>query len=329
MTSAHQHVRVLTGIRSTGSLHIGNYLGTVKPALVWQKTHPCLFFIADLHSLTSLRDRTLRVDSCLDLCATWLACGLDTSQSIFFRQSDVPAHTELTWYLSCVTGVGMLEKAHAFKDAVENGLDANMGLFSYPLLMSADILLYDARIVPVGKDQKQHVEMARDFAGSFNAVYGEVLVLPEACIQEDVMIIPGLDGRKMSKSYNNTIPLFCSVDELKRKIFSITTDSTPLEASKAVEGTALGVFYKHFSSEETYKDFSSRMLKGGLGWGHAKQELLDVIDAYISPLRAYYNELRQDVPFLKKTLSDGAERAHEIAASVLQRVRHSMGVASW
>ena len=285
-----------------------------------------MYFIADMHSLTTLKNPEAMKSFTYDLVATWLALGFDPKKNIMYRQSDIPAVTELAWYLSCCTGMGLLEKSHAYKDALAADREVNHGVFAYPLLMAADILLYEPDIVPVGKDQKQHVEMARDMAGSFNAAFNcSVLKLPEPAIEEAVMSIPGLDGRKMSKSYGNEIPIFCSQAELKKLVMSIKTDSTALEEPKQLQGTLISDLYSHFGSKAQYQDLSDRLAKGGLGWGHAKIELFEVIDAALSKPRETYNQLRNDVPSLDAILSDGADRATEIAVSVLNKVRAAAG----
>lgn len=321
-----QKKRSLTGLKPTGNLHLGNYLGALKPALELSKSYDCIYFIADLHSLTQNRDPEALVSQTLDQVATWLAMGLDTDRHILFRQSDVPSVTELTWYLSCVTGHGLVEKAHAYKDAVAKGLEVNMGTFSYPVLMAADILLYDTDIVPVGKDQKQHVEMARDMAGSLNASYGELLKLPQPLIQEEVMTIPGLDGRKMSKSYNNEVPLFCDEKSLRKKLMSLKTDSTGLEEPKTLAGTTVGELFALFATKAQYDDLAARLAKGGMGWGHAKDELFVVINDHVKEMRDRYNEYRKDEALLRKELAKGAEKAQAVASQTIARVRHAVGL---
>lgn len=321
-----QKKRSLTGLKPTGNLHLGNYLGALKPALELSKSYECIYFIADLHSLTQNRDAGALASQTLDQVATWLALGLDTDNHTLFRQSDVPSVTELTWYLSCVTGHGLLEKAHAFKDAAAKGLEVNMGTFCYPVLMAADILLYDTDIVPVGKDQKQHVEMARDMAGSLNANYGELLKLPEPLIQEEVMTIPGLDGRKMSKSYGNEVPLFCDEKSLRKKLMSLKTDSTGLEEPKTLAGTTVGELFNLFATKDQYDDLAARLSKGGMGWGHAKDELFVAINEHVKEMRDRYNEVRKDESLLRKELAKGAEKAQAVASKTIDRVRHAVGL---
>ena len=320
--------RSLTGIRPTGDIHLGNYLGTIKPALENQNEFECLYFIADLHSLTTRKNPVALRQSSLDVAATWMALGLDVNKHIMYLQSEVPYVTEFAWYLGSCTGYGLLEKAHSFKDAKANNKEVNFATFAYPVLMAADILMYDADIVPVGKDQKQHVEMCRDMAGSVNAIYGEnLLKLPEVSIRESVMTIPGLDGRKMSKSYNNTIPIFAAPKQLRKKIMSLTTDSTALEEPKSMKENTLGDLYKLFGTQDEYNDLEKRLNAGGLGWGHAKDELFQVIDRDLSDARERYNELRKDEEKLRKILTLGAEKANAIALPILNKVRSSMGFA--
>lgn len=316
----------LTGIRPSGSLHIGNYLGAIKPALELQKHYSCLYFIADLHSLTTTKIANDLRSFSFDLVAAWVALGLDLSKHIMYRQSDVPLVTEYAWYLSCVTGVGFLEKAHAYKDAVSNNREVNHGVFAYPVLMAADILMYEPDVVPVGKDQKQHVEMARNMAGSFNAIYGDVIKLPEPLVDEKVMTIPGLDGRKMSKSYHNVIPLFCQEKELRKTIMSIVTDSTPVEAPKPLKGTLLGDLFALFASNAQWSDLEKRLAAGGMGWGHAKEELFVMINSAVKDAREQYFSLRKDESKLSQLLSSGANRAFEIARTNLDKLRDVQGL---
>jgi len=318
--------RSLTGIRSSGNVHIGNYLGTIKPAIEKQSNFECLYFIADMHSLTTNKDPKAIYEQSLDVVASWIACGLDVNKYPIYRQSDVPMVTEFAWYLSCVTGYGFLEKGHAFKDAQAADKDVNHGVFAYPVLMAADILMYEPDIVPVGKDQKQHVEMARDMAGSFNAVYGEgTIKIPEVAIDERVMVIPGLDGRKMSKSYGNEIPLFCDEGTLKKKVMSIKTDSTALEAPKELKGNLVGDLYQLFATKAGYDDLAARLKAGGMGWGHAKEELFVVINDELKQKREHYNKIRSDQKFLSSVLTSGAKRAFEISMPILNKVRKAVG----
>jgi tryptophanyl-tRNA synthetase len=317
--------RALTGIQPSGDIHVGNYLGAIRPGLQLQNEYDCLFFVPDLHSLTTTKDAVRIREQTYGVVATWIALGLDTARHIMYRQSDLPMVAEFAWYLSCSTGLGLLEKGHAFKDAQAQAKDINHGVFAYPVLMAADILMYDADVVPVGLDQKQHVEMARDMAGSFNANYGDLLKLPEVRIDERVMKIPGLDGRKMSKSYDNTIPLFAEEKAQRKKIMSIKTDSTPVDAPKQLQGSLLGDLYTLFATPAQVADLEKRLAAGGLGWGHAKEELFAVINDTVNEPRKYFNELLADKPRLDKILHEGAARAYDIALPVLNRVRKAVG----
>lgn len=324
---AHNLKRSLTGIRASGNIHIGNYLGTIKPALTRQNDFHCLYFIADLHALTTQKDAKQLRERSLDVAATWIALGLDLKKHLLYRQSDVAIVTELAWYLSSVTGMGLLEKAHAYKDAAAKSKEVNHATFAYPVLMAADILLYDVDIVPVGKDQKQHVEMARDMAGSLNAAFGEGLLrLPLPVIQENVMTIPGLDGRKMSKSYNNEIPLFCEEAQLRKLVMSIKTDSTALDQSKDLDGSLVGQLASYFMPPDVYQDLAARMKQGGMGWGHAKEELFAAINSEVKEPREKYFGIRRDEANLNSALREGAEKASEIAYEVLARVRQAIGL---
>ncbi|MEZ4754136.1 MAG: tryptophan--tRNA ligase [Bdellovibrionota bacterium] len=318
--------RSLTGIKPTGEAHLGNYLGMLKPALELQSSYECYYFIADLHALTTERDPKAIESQTLDIAAMWIAFGLDYNQHILWRQSDLPVVTELSWYLNCVTGVGLHQKSHAYKDAIDKGDDPNMGLFNYPALMAADILLFDSDVVPVGKDQKQHVEFTRDMAGSFNAIYGEeVLKLPEPLIREEVMIIPGTDGQKMSKRYGNIIPLFTPEKALRKKVLGITTDSSEMDDPKEINDTLFGQYFSLFASKDQYRDLRDRMLEGGLGWGHAKDELFQLINDQLKEPRERFNELRTDEDALWKILDQGTQKAFATAEPIINRVRKAVG----
>ena len=320
--------RALTGIRPTGDLHLGNYLGTIRPALALQKEYECFFFIADLHALTTQKNGDALRKSVIEIAAAWIALGLDTNKHFIYRQSYIPEVTEYTWYLSSVTGMGLLEKAHAYKDAAANGNENTVShaVFMYPVLMASDILMYSPDVVPVGKDQKQHVEMARDIAGSFNAIYGETIKLAAPLIDEKVMTIPGLDGRKMSKSYNNTIPVFVSEEETLKLIKTLTTDSTPLEASKELGGTLIGDLYKLFVAAGQYEDLKTRMKQGGMGWGHAKLELAAAINMNLKDARAKYKALMEDKDSVIAILEEGEAKARKIALAGIEELRKRVGV---
>jgi len=271
--------RILTGIQSSGVPHLGNLLGAIIPAikLSQQSGNESFFFIADLHSLTSIKDAELRINNTRAVAAAWLAFGFDIEKNLLYRQSRIPDVCELTWFLNCFTPFPMLANAHSFKDKSDRLSDVNAGLFTYPVLMTADIILYNAHYVPVGKDQRQHVEMARDIATAFNTVYGETFVVPEAKIEETVMTIPGTDGQKMSKSYGNIINIFLPDKDLKKQVMSIQTDSTPLEAPKNPDTDNTFLIYKLIASAEQTEQLRKKYLAGNFGYGHAKQELFELI----------------------------------------------------
>ena len=318
--------RALTGIRPSGDLHLGNYLGTIKPALKLQQHFECIYFVADLHALTTTKNGALLHQYSLDIVASWLALGLDPNKHIIFRQSDIPFVTEYAWYLSCVTGVGFLEKAHAYKDAASQQKEVNHGVFAYPVLMAADILLYEPDVVPVGKDQKQHVEMARNMAGSFNAAFkGDIIKLPEPLIDEKVMTIPGLDGRKMSKSYDNYIPLFAEEKPLRKKIMSLVTDSSTQEDPKELDGSTVGDLYSLFATADEYQSLKATLAKGGMGWGHAKDAVFEVINREVKEPRLKYFELKKDTKRLDSILAASTDKGFTIAKENINKLRHAVG----
>ena len=319
--------RVLTGIQSTGTPHLGNLLGAIIPAITLSNNsgNEALFFIADLHSLTTIHDPEVLKNNTYSAAAAWLAFGFDTDKNIFYRQSDVTEVCELTWYLSCFAPFPMLANAHSFKDKSERLADVNAGLFTYPVLMAADILLYDADIVPVGKDQLQHLEMARDIAGTFNHQYGETFVLPEPRIDEAVMIVPGTDGQKMSKSYNNYINIFLPDKDLKKAIMSIVTDSKALEDSKDPDSCNVFNIYRLVASEEQIAEMRNNYIKGGYGYGHAKQALFDLIIDKFKKERQLFNNYMENRSLLDEKLKAGADKARIIAKDVLKRVRARLG----
>jgi len=318
--------RSLTGVKPTGTPHIGNLLGAIRPALALQGTYESYYFIASYHALTSVRDREILQREILEVGATWLALGLDPTRTVFFRQHDVPEIAELTWILGCVTGKGMLDKGHAFKDAEANDREVNAGVWIYPLLMAADILMFHTNVVPVGKDQKQHVEIARDIAGRFNHAFGETFTLPEPLIQPDVATIPGLDGRKMSKSYGNTIEIFLPGKQLRKKIMSIQTDSTPMEEPKNPDTCNVFALYKLFATPEQTSDLAARYRAGGLGYGHAKQELFEVMDATLAEPRERYDDLIAHPEQVSGILDAGALRARAVAKETMKIVRDRVGL---
>ena len=327
---------VLTGITTTGTPHLGNYVGAIRPAIAASRQPSVrpFFFLADLHALIKCQD-PLRVQrSTLEIAAVWLALGLDTEHAVFYRQSDVPEIPELTWLLTCVAGKGILNRAHAYKAAVDKnraeGEDddaaVSAGLFMYPVLMAADILLFNAHKVPVGRDQVQHIEMARDFGQRFNHLYGEHFALPEAVIEEQVATLPGLDGRKMSKSYDNTIPLFAPRNELKKLIAGIVTDSRAPGEAKDTEGSALFQLYQAFASKEETAAFA-RDFANGIGWGDAKAKLFERIDAEVAPLREKYEALVAKPGEIEAVLRDGAARLRkQYATPALARLREAVGL---
>jgi len=319
--------RVLTGVQSTGTPHLGNLLGAILPAIKMAKVakEETFLFIADMHSLTQIKDaKTLRSNT-YSVAATWLACGLDVNSTVFYRQSDVPEVTELSWYLSCFFPFQRLTLAHSFKDKADRLADVNSGLFTYPMLMAADILLYDAEIVPVGKDQLQHLEMTRDVASRFNNVVGETLVLPEAKVSKDTMLVPGTDGQKMSKSRNNFINIFLDDKKLRKQIMSIQTDSTPLEEPKNPETDNVFALYKLLASDAETATMRANYLGGNYGYGHAKQALYELILEKFALEREKYNHYMNHLNELDEALSIGAEKARKVAATVLKRVRKNIG----
>ncbi|GAB4138073.1 MAG: tryptophan--tRNA ligase [Bacteroidia bacterium] len=320
--------RILTGIQSSNIPHMGNLLGAILPAIQLSKneSNHCIYFIADLHSLTSIKDAAFRRESAHAVAATWLAFGLDTDRNILFRQSDVPEVCELSWYLSCFMSYQRLQLAHSFKDKSENLSDVNAGLFTYPVLMAADILLYDTNIVPVGKDQKQHVEFTRDLAEKINHQYQkEIFVVPQEQIDENVMVIPGTDGRKMSKSYNNFINIFLPEKELKKVVMSVVTDSTPLEAPKNPDTCNVFALYKLLSTAQQTEELRTKYLAGGFGYGHAKTALLELILERFRHEREAYARFMNDKSLLDAELKKGEDKARAIATPVLERVRDVLG----
>jgi tryptophanyl-tRNA synthetase len=319
--------RILTGIQSTGTPHLGNILGAILPAieLASNPANESFLFIADMHSLTQIKDGGTLRNNTYATAATWLAFGLDSSKTVFYRQSDVPEVTELMWYLLCMFPYNRLTLAHSFKDKSDRLDDVNGGLFSYPILMAADILLFDAEIVPVGKDQKQHIEMTRDVANRFNLAYGETLVLPEDQIREDTMLIPGTDGEKMSKSRGNYIDIFLPEKQLRKQIMSIVSDSTPLEEMKNPDTCHTFALYKLLASTEQVAEMRSNYVNGGYGFGHAKQALFELILTKFADQRARFDELMANPSEIDAALQIGAEKARQVASGVLKRVRTKVG----
>ena len=320
--------RILTGIQSTGTPHLGNILGAIKPAieLANDPANDSFLFIADLHSLTQIKDGETLRENTYAVAAAWMAFGLDTSRTVFYRQSDVPEVTELAWYLQCFFPYSRLALAHSFKDKADRLEDVNAGLFSYPMLMAADILLYDAEKVPVGKDQMQHLEMTRDVANRFNSKLRETLVVPEVLVQENTMYVPGTDGGKMSKSQNNTIDIFADPSSIKKVINKeIVTDATPLEDPKDPESAVVFNLYKLVASEDKVQEMASSLKAGGYGWGHAKKALLETLTDEFAEERERFNYLMANRGEIDAALEDGARKARLVAGEVLQRVRSKLG----
>ncbi|MCE2497185.1 MAG: tryptophan--tRNA ligase [Flavobacteriales bacterium] len=320
--------RILTGVQATGVPHLGNILGSIEPAVQLSKQagNDTFLFIANMHSLTAIRDAELVRENTYSVAAAYLAFGYDTSRNTFYRQSDVPEVTELMWYLNCWTPFPMLQNAHSFKDKSSRLSEVNAGLFTYPVLMAADILLYDAEFVPVGKDQQQHLEMARDMAGSFNHQYGDTLVLPEAKISKEVMVVPGTDGQKMSKSYNNYINLFQTDKKLRKQVMGIVTDSTPLEEPKDPDTCNVVALYKLVASQDQIAEMEVNYRAGGYGYGHAKQALYEALVTRFEEPRCNYEELMADKAELDRQLTVGAEKARAVASATLARVRAAVGM---
>lgn len=319
--------RILTGIQSSGKPHLGNLLGAILPAIALSevKDNDSYFFIADLHSLTTIKDPEIRRANINSVAAAWIACGFNTEKNTFYRQSKVPEVCELAWILNCFSPFPMLANAHSFKDKTDKLSDVNAGLFVYPVLMAADILLYDAEIVPVGKDQKQHLEMTRDIGISFNKKFGDTFIIPEPQISNQVEIVPGTDGKKMSKSYKNTLDIFQSDKKLRKNIMSIQTDSLNLEAPKNPSNCNVFKLYELLGSEEEIHALRKSYLKGNYGYGNAKQELFELILRKFAKERKTYEELMSRPKLLEKMLSQGESKASKIAHSVLSRVKSKIG----
>lgn len=324
----------LTGIKPSGSPHVGNYLGAIKPALELTADHEARYFIADYHALTTVRDKKTLKAQIYDLAATWLAAGLNPDEVIFYRQSDIPEVFELTWILSCMAPKGLLNRAHSYKDSVDKNTAAgrepdegiSSGLFYYPILMAADILAFSTNVVPVGQDQKQHLEITRDIAHAFNQTYGEILTIPDALIREDVKTIPGIDGRKMSKSYNNVIPLFAPQKEVQKAVRQIVTDSKGVDEPKDPDSCNLFSIYTYFATPQEVEAKRKQYKAGGLGYGDMKNELVEKIDAAFASGREKYQDLMANTEKIDWILEEGAEKARTIAGPLLQKVRHAIGI---
>jgi tryptophanyl-tRNA synthetase len=320
-------MRILSGIQPSGTLHIGNYFGMMRPAIELQARGECYYFIADYHSMTSLTDPAQRRQNTLDVALDFLACGLDPQKSVFYRQSDLPEVCELNWLIGTLTPMALLERAHSYKDKIAKGISPNFGLFAYPVLMAADILLYDATLVPVGRDQKQHVEMTRDIAVKFNQTYGETFVIPEPEIRAEVATVPGLDGQKMSKSYGNTVEIFGDEKAIRKKIMGIKMDSrTPAEPKPDADQNLAIQLLKLVAPAEIATDFESRLRTGGLGYGDLKKALFEHYWNHFAPYRARRAELAANLDYVNQVLADGAKRARLVGSDVLQRARKACGL---
>ena len=320
--------RILTGIQATGTPHLGNILGAIVPAIELSKKteNESFLFIANMHTLTQIKDAEVLKKNTYEIAAAWLAFGLDTEKTYFYRQSDIPETCELSWYLSCFFPYQRLTLAHSFKDKADRLGDVNVGLFTYPMLMAADILLYDAEVVPVGKDQLQHLEMARDVGARFNNQMGEVFVLPQAELQENTKYVPGTDGNKMSKSRGNIINIFLPEKELKKQVMSIETDSTPLEEPKNPDTCKVFTIYSLIAAEDKTQALREKYLAGNFGYGHAKTELLNLILETYAKEREIFAYYMDNLPELEKKLQEGAEKTQKVAQETLQRVRKSLGM---
>jgi tryptophanyl-tRNA synthetase len=320
-------VRILSGIQPSGALHLGNYFGMMRPAIELQEQGDAYYFIADYHSMTSLFDAGQRRQNTLDVALDFLACGLDPKRAVFWKQSDVPEVTELTWLLTTVTPMGLLEKCHSYKDKIAHGIAPSHGLFAYPVLMAADILIFDSNVVPVGRDQKQHVEVTRDIAIKFNEAYGQTFILPEPRIREEVAVVPGLDGQKMSKSYGNTIEIFGDEKATRKKIMGILMDSrTPQEPKPDAEKNLAVQLLKLVAPAEVGKDFEDRLRAGGLGYGDLKKALFEHYWTTFAPARARRAELAANLGYVHQVLHEGASRARAVAVKVLQRAKAAAGL---
>jgi len=319
-------LRILSGIQPSGKLHIGNYFGAMRQHLQLQADNEGFYFIADYHALTSNPDPDHLRQRCLDVVMDYIALGLDVERTVFWRQSDVPEVTELAWILSCMTPMGLLQRCTSYKDKVAQGLAPNHGLFAYPVLQAADILIFDSNLVPVGADQKQHIEVTRDIAIKFNNTYGEVFVVPDEHILESVAVVPGIDGRKMSKSYDNTIEIFEAESSVKKKVMRIVTDSTPVESPKDPARCNIFAMLKLVASGEEMAEWEKKYRTGGTGYGEAKKRLAELLQAYFRPYRQKRAELEKDIDFVRNVLADGARRARAVARPTLERARRAVGL---
>ena len=329
MTRGRDHgenMRILSGIQPSGRPHIGNYFGAIRQYIQLQTDNQAFYFVASYHALTAIQDAALLREYTLGVALDFLALGLDPNQATLFAQQDVPEVTELAWILSCVTPMGMLERAVSYKDKVAQGFSPNHGLFAYPVLQAADILIYLAELVPVGQDQKQHIEMTRDIAAKFNQQFGEVFVIPKPYILDSTAVVPGIDGRKMSKSYGNEIGIFEEGKALKKKVMSIVTDSTPVEAPKDPDESMPFLLLKLLGSPEEIVEWESRYRAGGMGYGYVKKRLLELIEDHFAPVRERRRELEGDPGYVLDVLTEGGRRARTVARGVMERVREVTGL---
>ena len=318
--------RILSGVKPTGKAHLGNYLGAMKNHVTMQNEYESFIFIADLHSLTTVKNAKELRELIIDLALDYLALGLDPERSVFFRQSDIHEHAELTWILNCVTPMSMLELAHAYKDAVAKGKEVNAGVFDYPVLMAVDILIYKPDLVPVGQDQKQHIEIARDIAGKFNRTFGEVFKLPSPYIPKEVAVVTGTDGQKMSKSYGNIIEIFANEKTLKKQVMGVVTDSTPMEQPKDPDKDNVFKLYSYFATQEEKKSLADKYMAGGFGYGEAKKLLLDKVFTYFEPYRQKREDLSKNLDYVMDVLKKGAEKARAVASVTMSEVRKLTGL---
>ena len=325
-------MRILSGIQPSGVLHIGNYFGMMRPAIALQAEGEAFYFIADYHALTSVRDPKALRENIRRVALDFLACGLDPERAALFRQSDVPQVTELAWILSTIAPMGLLERSHSYKDKLARGMPPSVGLFSYPVLMAADILIYDSDVVPVGKDQKQHIEITRDLVVKINETFGQsepdgqIFKLPEPRIQAATEVVPGIDGQKMSKSYGNNIDIFGDEKEMRKRVMSIVTDSTPVEAPKDASRSTIFQLYSLVASKSEIAGMRERFQKGGTGYGDFKKELFEKLWEYFTPMRERREEILADRPYIDNVLRHGAKRANEVADQVMKRVRQAVGL---
>ena len=318
--------RILTGIQPSGTLHLGNYFGVMRNSIRLQEENPCFYFIANYHAMTSMPEPAKLRERTHQVAVDYLSCGLDPKKTIFYRQSAIPDVQELSWILSCICPLGLLERCHSYKEKVAHGLESTHGLLAYPALMAADILMMSATHVPVGKDQKQHLEVTRDLGIRFNNRYGEILSIPEPLIPEDVAVIPGLDGQKMSKSYDNTIEIFADVKKSRKKFMKIKTDSTPMEDPKDPDKCNIFGLYKLMATPEEIADLRDKYTAGGMGYGYAKQTLYEKYVEYFAPMREKRNKLMSDPDYVEDVLRDGEKRARPVAQELLDKVRAAVGI---